>query len=315
MSDEIRNVIIIGGGPAGYTAAIYAARANLKPLVIAGYQAGGQLMITTEVENYPGFPEGVTGPKLMEDIGDQAKRFGAEMLNEDVTEVDLNQRPFTVKTYDKEFKAHSVIISTGATARWLGIEGEQELIGAGLSACATCDGAFFKEKIVAVVGGGDSAMEEALYLTKHANKVYVIHRRDELRASKIMRERAMNHPKIEILWNKVVDQYHAKSEGFFKKLTHITLKDTQNAELSELVLDGVFVAIGHIPNTGIFKGMLDLDNEGYVLTGKFTQTSLEGVYACGDVVDTRYKQAITAAGDGCRSAIDVERWLAEQGIE
>jgi thioredoxin reductase (NADPH) len=315
MSETIRNVIIIGGGPAGYTAAIYAARANLEPLVIAGYQAGGQLMITTEVENYPGFPKGVTGPKLMEDIGDQAKRFGAEMLNEDVTEVDLTNRPFTVKTYDKEFKAHSVIISTGATARWLGLDGEQELVGSGLSACATCDGAFFKEKIVAVVGGGDSAMEEALYLTKHANKVFVIHRRDELRASKIMRERAMNHPKIEILWNKVVDQYHAKSEGFFKKLTHITLKDTQNAETSDLELDGVFVAIGHIPNTNIFKGMLDLDDEGYVLTGKYTQTSLEGVYACGDVVDKRYQQAITAAGDGCRSAIDVERWLAEQGIE
>jgi thioredoxin reductase (NADPH) len=317
MSESIiRNTIIIGGGPSGYTAAIYAGRANMKPLVIAGYQAGGQLMLTTEVENFPGFPNGgIMGPKLMDQFRQQAEDFGAEIINEDVTEVDFTQRPFTVKTYDKEFKTHSVIIATGASARWLGLENEQKLIGSGVSSCATCDGAFFKDQVIATVGGGDSALEESSYLTRFASKVYLIHRRDQLRGSKIMQERAINNPKIEVLWNTVVNDLYSEQDGFIQKVTGLKLQDTQTKEFRDLDVAAMFVAIGHIPNTKVFQNHVKMDDSGYILTEEHTMTSVEGVFAAGDVVDTRYRQAITAAADGCRAAIDAERWLADQGIE
>ncbi|MHA2091183.1 MAG: thioredoxin-disulfide reductase [Candidatus Kariarchaeaceae archaeon] len=317
MSESIvRDTIIIGGGPSGYTAAIYSGRANMKPLVIAGYQAGGQLMLTTEVENFPGFPSGgIMGPKLMDQFRQQAEDFGAEIINEDVTEVDFTQRPFTVKTYDKEFKAHSVIIATGASARWLGLENEQKLIGSGVSSCATCDGAFFKDQVIATVGGGDSALEESSYLTRFASKVYLIHRRDQLRGSKIMQERAINNPKIEVLWNTVVNDLYSEQDGFIQKVTGLKLQDTQTKEFRDLNVAAMFVAIGHIPNTKVFQNHVKMDDSGYILTEEHTMTSVEGVFAAGDVVDTRYRQAITAAADGCRAAIDAERWLADQGIE
>lgn len=314
MSEDIRNLIIIGGGPTGYTAGIYAGRGALDPLLLAGYEAGGQLMLTTEVENYPGFPEGVMGPTLMEDFRKQAERFGTKILNENVEEVDFSQRPFIVKTYDKEFKAHSVVVATGASARWLGLEGEKELIGSGLSSCATCDGAFFKEKIIAVVGGGDSAMEEATFLTKFASKVYIIHRRDELRASKIMQERALKNPKIEVIWDTVVTKYHSEKDGFIQRFKGVTLENTKTRETKEMALDGLFMAIGHIPNTKFLGDQLIKDEEGYLLTSEHTMTNIPGVFAAGDVVDKRYRQAITASGDGARAAIDAEKWLAEEGI-
>lgn len=314
MSENVRNVIIIGGGPSGYTAGIYAARAELKPLLLAGYQAGGQLMLTTEVENFPGFKDGIQGQDLMEEMRAQAAKFGAEIINEDVTEVDFTQRPFTVKTYSAEYKAHSVIISTGASARWLGLESEKRLTGSGVSSCATCDGAFFKDKVVCVVGGGDSAMEEASFLTRYAKKVYIIHRREGFRASKIMLDRAKENPKIEFLLNRVVEDIYSKKDGFLESVTGVKLKNTVTGEFEDLDLDGVFIAIGHIPNTGIFKNQIELDEKGYVLTQKFTYTNIEGVFAAGDVVDTRYRQAITAAGMGCQAAIDATRWLEDQGI-
>ncbi len=314
MSENVRNVIIIGGGPSGYTAGIYAARAELKPLLLAGYQAGGQLMLTTEVENFPGFKDGIQGQDLMEEMRAQAAKFGAEIINEDVTEVDFTQRPFTVKTYSAEYKAHSVIISTGASARWLGLESEKRLTGSGVSSCATCDGAFFKDKVVCVVGGGDSAMEEASFLTRYAKKVYIIHRREGFRASKIMLDRAKENPKIEFLLNRVVEDIYSKKDGFLESVTGVKLKNTVTGEFEDLDLDGVFIAIGHIPNTGIFKNQIELDEKGYVLTQKYTYTNIEGVFAAGDVVDTRYRQAITAAGMGCQAAIDATRWLEDQGI-
>ncbi len=314
MSENVRNVIIIGGGPSGYTAGIYAARAELKPLLLAGYQAGGQLMLTTEVENFPGFKDGIQGQDLMEEMRAQAAKFGAEIINEDVTEVDFSQRPFTVKTYSAEYKAHSVIISTGASARWLGLESEKRLTGSGVSSCATCDGAFFKDKVVCVVGGGDSAMEEASFLTRYAKKVYIIHRREGFRASKIMLDRAKENPKIEFLLNRVVEDIYSKKDGFLESVTGVKLKNTVTGEFEDLDLDGVFIAIGHIPNTGIFKNQIELDDKGYVLTQKYTYTNIEGVFAAGDVVDTRYRQAITAAGMGCQAAIDATRWLEDQGI-
>lgn len=315
MSEEnVRNVIIIGGGPSGYTAGIYAARANLHPLLIAGYQAGGQLMLTTEIENFPGFPEGIMGPKLMDDMREQAEKFGAEIKNEDVTEVDFSQRPFVVKTYDDTFKAHSVIISTGASARWLGLDNEQKLIGSGVSSCATCDGAFFKDVEIAVVGGGDSAMEESHFLTRFASKVHLIHRRDEFRASKIMVDRAVANDKINIWYNTIVKDLYSEKDGFIEKVTGLQLENVMSKEIQDLPLAAMFVAIGHIPNTKIFQGQIDLDDEGYVLTGEYTTTSVEGVFAAGDVVDTRYRQAITAAADGCRSAMDAEKWLETQGL-
>lgn len=303
---DVRNVIIIGSGPAGYTAALYAARANLKPLLFEGIQPGGQLMITNDVENYPGFPEGITGPLLMEHFKKQAARFGTEMITQNVDEVDFSSRPFKVTSEGKEYLGHTVIVSTGATAMLLGLESEDKLMGRGVSACATCDGFFFTGKDVCIVGGGDTAMEEATFLTRYATKVHVIHRREELRASKIMQDRAMANEKIEFHWNQEVTDVLGVDEG---KVTGVKLRNTKTGEESERETGGLFIAIGHRPNTEIFKGKLDLDDVGYIQTTKTTRTSVDGVFACGDVMDPTWRQAITAAGTGCASAIDAERWL------
>jgi thioredoxin reductase (NADPH) len=303
---DVRDVIIIGSGPAGYTAAIYAARANLRPLLFEGMQPGGQLTITTDVENYPGYPEGVLGPKMMEDFKAQAERFGTEVVFEAVTELDVSQRPFRVVTDFGEHRAHAVIVCTGASAKLLGLESETRLMGHGVSACATCDGAFFKKKQVLVVGGGDTAMEEANFLTRHASKVTIVHRREGFRASKIMLERAQANPRIEWLVNKAVEEIHSGADG---KVTSVTLRDTQTDETSELATDGVFVAIGHKPNTELFEGVLEMDDVGYLKVSRGTYTSVEGVFAAGDVADKVYRQAVTAAGMGCMAAIDAERWL------
>jgi len=302
-----RKVIIIGSGPAGLTAALYTGRANLKPLVFEGNQPGGQLTITTDVENYPGFPDGIMGPDLMESFRKQAVRFGAECHFKNVTKVDLSEKPYKVWVGDETYLTQSIIIATGASAKMLGLDSEKALMGYGVSACATCDGFFFKDKKVFVVGGGDSAMEEATYLTKFASKVVIVHRRDKFRASKIMIDRTMNNPKISVLWNKTVDEILGSQE---KGVHAIVLKDTISSELKEEKCDGVFMAIGHKPNTDLFNGILETDNFGYLQTKDgSTATSLEGVFACGDVQDNVYRQAVTAAGTGCMSAIDVERYL------
>ena len=304
MSEDKRRVTIIGSGPAGLTAAIYTARANLEPLVIEGIQAGGQLMLTTEVENYPGFVDGIMGPELMETMRAQAARFGAEFLSDNVTSVDFSKPPFVIQTAEREVQSSTVIISTGASALMLNVPGEKELLGHGVSTCATCDGFFFRDHELVVVGGGDSAMEEANFLTRFASKVTVVHRRDTLRASKIMQDRAMANPKIDFIWDSTITEIFGNG-----KVAGVRLKNLKSGEETELSAGGVFVAIGHTPNTSLFEGQLELGG-GYILTrGEDTQTSVPGVFAAGDVVDFRYRQAITAAGMGCMAAIDAERYL------
>jgi len=302
-----RNVVIIGSGPAGLTAALYSARANLSPLLIEGLEAGGQLMLTTMVENWPGFREGIMGPELMTEMRAQAERFGAEILQGNVSKVDLGQQPFTITLGDgRTFTSKSLIIATGASARWLDIDSDRKLSGHGVSTCATCDGYFFRGKPIAVVGGGDSAMEEAIYLTKFASKVTVVHRRDSLRASKIMQDKALANPKIEFLWDSEVAEVQDVSRG---EVTGIVVRNLKSGALSDLPLDGVFIAIGHTPNTSLFRGQLELDPTGYIVTRSGTFTNVPGVFAAGDVQDHVYRQAITAAGSGCMAAIDAERYL------
>ncbi|MEE8330679.1 MAG: thioredoxin-disulfide reductase [Acidimicrobiia bacterium] len=297
-------VTIIGSGPAGLTAAIYAARADLNPFMIEGAQAGGQLMLTTDVENYPGFPDGIMGPELMDQFRKQAERFGTRIVTADVTKVDFSSTPFKVWVGADEYESDAIIISTGASARWLEVPGEEALRGFGVSACATCDGFFFKEKELVVVGGGDSAMEEAIFLTKFASKVTIIHRRDEFRASKIMVQRALDHPKIEVIWDSVVDEILGDGT-----VSGVAVRNVKTDETTDLKTDGVFVAIGHTPNTALFEGQLELNEKGYIEVFEGTATSVSGVFAGGDVVDFVYRQAITAAGSGCAAAIDAERWL------
>jgi thioredoxin reductase (NADPH) len=308
-TSDVREVIVIGGAAAGYTAALYAARANMNPLVIEGVNWGGQLMITSDVENYPGYPGGVLGPEMMQDFRKQAERFGAEFVTDDVTKVDFSERPFRVWVGDDEYRAESVIVATGANARQLGLESERSLQGRGVSYCAVCDAAFFRDKTVVVVGGGDSAMEEATFLAKFASKVVVVHRRDMFRASQIMTDRAKATEKIEFVVDSVVDE--VVGDGV---VTAVVVRNVKSGELTEIPADGLFVAIGHDPNTELFKGQLDLDPEtGYLITkGKSTETNIPGVFAAGDVQDNVYRQAVTAAGSGCMAALDSERWLASQ---
>ena len=305
-------VVIIGAGPAGFTAALYTARANLNPVIFEGMQPGGQLTITTEVENYPGFVDGIMGPELMDIMRNQAHRFGARSVYKEVNEVDFSKRPFVLKTYDETYTADSVIIATGASAKLLNIESERKYMGYGVSACATCDGFFFKNQRVLVIGGGDTAMEEANFLTKFASEVVVVHRREEFRASKIMLERAMNNPKIKFLTNKVVVDVLGKEEKGRKVMTGVILEDTRDHSKEEMQADGLFIAIGHKPNTDLFKGIIDMDEAGYLkIKPGSAYTNIEGVFAAGDVTDKVYRQAVTAAGMGCMAAIDTERWLGE----
>ena len=306
MSTE-RQVIIIGSGPAGLTAALYASRANLKPLVIEGVEAGGQLMLTTMVENWPGYRDGIMGPDLMTELRAQAERFGAEIIQGDVTAVDLSRRPFTVHVGKTAYTAHALIIATGASAKWLDLGVDKKLSGRGVSTCATCDGFFFKGRPVAVIGGGDTAMEEAIYLSKLATAVTVIHRRDELRASMVMQDKARSMPNISFIWNTEVVDIKDVDRG---EVTALVLRNNKTGETSELAVDGVFIGIGHVPNTGLFKGVLDMDDAGYLTTHDGTRTSVVGVFAAGDVQDHIYRQAVTAAGSGCMAAIDAERFLS-----
>ncbi len=312
-TDSIHRLIILGSGPAGLTAALYAARADLAPLVLEGNQPGGQLTITTEVENYPGFPEGILGPELMDKMREQAKRFGAKVKFEAAVDVDLSERPFTVRTDEGVYRAHSLILSTGATAKLGGLAADQELMGYGISACATCDGFFFRDKEVVVVGGGDSAMEEASFLTKYASKVTVVHRRRELRASKIMQDRALANPKIAWLWNsEVVDILGSRETG----VSGIRVRDTETGVLSDHPTQGLFYAIGHVPNTQLFRGKLEMNDAGYLIVDEpTTRTQIPGVFAAGDVTDPSYRQAVTSAGSGCKAAIDAERFLSEHATE
>ncbi len=308
IQDHYR-VVIIGSGPAGLTAALYAARANFAPLVIEGVQPGGQLTITTDVENYPGFPEGIMGPDMMDKFREQAERFGTSYITDEVSSVDLNERPFTIKVGKRSIKADALIIATGATAKLLGLESEKLLMGHGVSACATCDGWFFRGKEIAVMGGGDSACEEANYLTKFATKVTLIHRRGELRASKIMQHRVESNPKVEFLWHHTIEDFVGAPET---GLEAVRVKNVQTGEVYDLKVAGVFMAIGHKPNTELFMGVLDTDETGYLITEPgSTRTKIPGVFACGDVQDHIYRQAVTAAGSGCMAAIDVERFLGE----
>jgi thioredoxin reductase (NADPH) len=308
---ETRDVVILGSGPAGYTAALYAARANLEPLVLKGLEAGGQLMLTTEVENYPGFPDAILGPELMDAMEKQAARFGAEILTQSATRLDLSERPFGVWAGDHEWRARTLIVATGASAKWLGVPGEEQLRGRGVSACATCDGFFFRDRELVVVGGGDTAMEEATFLTKFASKVTIVHRRDEFRASKIMQERALASPKISVRWNAVVEEIVGDGA-----VTGVRLRDVLTGAESELPTDGVFMAIGHTPNTELVKGQLALTETGYIpVEEPTTRTSVPGVFAAGDVTDVIYRQAVTAAGQGCKAAIDAERLLEAEAHE
>ena len=304
--NDVRDVIIIGGGPAGYTAALYTARANLDPLVIEGFNWGGQLMITSDVENYPGYADGVIGPTMMADFRRQAERFGAEFITDDVTRVDFSERPFRVFVGDTEHRADSVIVATGATARQLGLPSEQTLQGRGVSYCATCDGAFFRDRPIVVVGGGDTAMEEAVFLTRFASQVTVVHRRDKLRASKIMQDKALTHPKITFAWNSEVVEIRDAQKG---EVSGVVLRNVETGALTDLAADGVFVAIGHSPNTELFRGQLKMNPGGYIITHAGTRTSVPGVFAAGDVQDHVYRQAITAAGSGCMAAMDAEKYL------
>ena len=308
MVDE-RNVIVLGSGPAGYAAALYAARADLEPLVLKGLDAGGQLMLTTEVENYPGFPGAILGPELMDAMEKQAARFGAEMLHQTATRVDLSVRPFGVWAGDQEWRAKTLIIATGATAKWLGVPGEDKLRGRGVSACATCDGFFFRDKELVVVGGGDTAMEEATFLTKFASRVTIVHRRDEFRASKIMQDRALANPKISVTWDTVVEEILGDGA-----VGAVRLRNVKTGETTEFRTDGVFVAIGHTPNTSLVEGQLELTDGGYIpVEEPTTKTSVPGVFAAGDVTDRVYRQAVTAAGQGCKAAMDAERLLEAEG--
>ena len=308
MPDDVRNVIVIGSGPAGYTAALYAARADLEPLVVKGLEAGGQLMLTTDVENYPGFADGIMGPELMDQMEKQAQRFGAEILAIHVTEVDLSSRPYLVKAGDQAWRAKTVIIATGATARWLGIPGEEKLRGRGVSACATCDGFFFRDRELLVVGGGDTAMEEAMFLTKFASKVTIVHRRDAFRASKVMQDRVFANDKVEVLWNTVLDEIVGEDA-----VTGAVARDVVTGSTRTIAADGVFMAIGHDPTTALFRDQLPVDEDGYLIVHEpSTATEVPGVFAAGDVTDHTYRQAVTAAGQGCKAAIDAERVLTEE---